>query len=411
MKKLLCVLAVSIVSLLMFGSTVFAAGFALPEQSASAMGMSSAFVGQADDASAVWYNPAGMTQLDGTRISGGLVAIYPTFTHENTDGTTDVGERGWHYPIDFYATHKLSDTISIGFGINNPFGLSTNWSPTSETSQVATLSDIKTTDFNPNIAVKVNDRLSVAAGVDFVQLDATLKNIQEYNPAPPPLLFSTSRLSGSGNGWGGNVAALYKISDSVSTGLSYRSRVHIKVDGTAEIVGVTSGPASTKITLPDLAQWGVSYKASDKLTLNADLGYTWWSTYDKIVISSNNPNFDQVTSDKEWKNVWNVRVGGQYKLSDTWKLRAGLQYDQNPVPDAHFETRVPDSDRYGVSVGTGYNVGNLTVDLAYLYLYFMNRNIADSQSDNPPTTTNGSSLNGTYKADVHVVAVNVGYKF
>jgi long-chain fatty acid transport protein len=403
MNKLLSAVLLSAAGLFLLTSHASAAGFALPEQSASAMGMSSAFVGQADDASAVWYNPAGMTQLDGTRISGGLVAIYPTFTHENTDGTTDVGERKWHYPILLYATHKLNDSISLGFGVNNPFGLSTNWSPTSETSQVATLSDIKTTDFNPNIAVKVNDRFSVAAGVDFVQLDATLHNIKNIG------ILVDSRLSGAGNGWGGNVAALYKVSDSVSTGLSYRSRVHIKVDGTAELLGVMNAPASTRITLPDLAQWGVSYKASDKLTLNADLGYTWWSTYDKIVISSNNANFDQVTSDKEWKNVWNVRVGGQYKLSDTWKLRAGLQYDQNPVPDAHFETRVPDSDRYGVSVGTGYTVGNLTVDLAYLYLYFSNRNIADSTADD--ATTNTNSLNGTYKADVHVVAVNVGYKF
>lgn len=400
MKKFLCLLTLSAVSLLMSVSTVFAAGFALPEQSASAMGMSSAFTAQADDASAVWYNPAGMTNLDGTRVSGGLVAIYPTFSHENVDGTTDVGERGWHFPLDFYATHKLNDRFSFGFGINNPFGLSTNWSKTSETNQVATLSALKTTEFNPNIAIKVNDKFSLAAGVAFVSLDASLKSMF--------LGALDARLSGAGNGWGGNIAALYKISDSVSTGLSYRSRVHIRVDGTAEIAGVTTAPASTRITLPDLAQWGVSYKASDKLTLNADLGYTWWSTYDKIVISSNGPLDGQVF-DKKWKDVWNLRVGGQYKLSDQWKLRAGLQYDQTPVPDDHFETRVPDSDRYGVSIGTGYTVGNLTVDLAYLYEYFTTRRIADSQADDG--TTNPNSLNGTYKTDAHVFAVNVGYKF
>ena len=88
-------------------------------------------------------------------------------------------------PSILYATHKLNDTISIGFGINNPFGLSTNWSPTSETNQVATLSDIKTTDFNPNIAVKVNDKFSVAAGVDFVQSGC---NAEEYDSSRPYLL-------------------------------------------------------------------------------------------------------------------------------------------------------------------------------------------------------------------------------
>jgi long-chain fatty acid transport protein len=411
MKRLLYVVAVSAVGIFLCTSHAFAAGFALPEQSASAMGMSSAFVGQADDASAVWYNPAGMTQLDGTGIMGGFVAIHPTLTHENTDGTTDVSERKWHYPILLYATHKLNDRISLGFGINNPFGLSTNWSQSSETSQVATLSYIKTTEFNPNIAYKITDDLSVAVGVAYVKLDATLRSML---PTGQQLT-----LSGDGDGWGGNIAAKYKASDKLNLGLSYRSRVKIDIDGSAIYTpglipgGGASNSATTSITLPDLLAFGASYKATDKLTVNTDLGYTWWSTYDKLVVKSNTyvplTGSDTATQEKHWKNVWNLRVGGQYKLSDQWKLRAGYQYDQTPVDDSWFETRVPDSDRQGVSVGAGYAVGNLTVDAAYLYLHFNKRNIADSQADNATTST--TSLDGTYKSDAHVIALAVGYKF
>ncbi len=411
MKKLLCLLTLSAVSLLMSVSTVFAAGFALPEQSASAMGMSSAFTGQADDASAVWYNPAALTQLDGTRVAGGFVAIYPTFTHENVGGTTDVGERGFHYPLFLYATHKLNDNISLGFGINNPFGLSTSWSNTgSATKQVATFSSIKTTEFNPNIAYKLNDKLSVAVGIAYVKLDATLRNE----------LFTGQELTltGDGTGWGGNAAVFYKATDKLNLGLSYRSEIQIKVDGSAIYTvggipgGGTPNSATTEVTLPDLLQLGASYKATDKLTLNADFGYTWWSTYDRLVLKSNTFLFtgsNTITQEKQWKDVWNIRIGGQYKLSDEWKLRAGYQYDKTPVPDAHFETRVPDSDRQGVSVGAGYAVGNLTVDAAYLYVHFNTRHIADSTADDGTTTPN--ALNGTYKSDAHVASLMVGYKF
>jgi long-chain fatty acid transport protein len=113
-----------------------------------------------------------------------------------------------------------------------------------------------------------------------------------------------------------------------------------------------------------------------------------------------------VTQQKQWKNVWNLRIGAQYKLVDELKLRVGYQYDQTPVDENWFETRVPDSDRQGVSFGMGYGIGNLNVDIAYLYLLFNKRTINDSQSDGSTNT-----LNGTYKADAHVAALNISYKF
>ncbi len=406
-RRLMTVAASVLVSVFLFSSISFAAGFSLPDQSASAMGMASAFVGQADDASAVWYNPAGLTQLDGTRIMGGFVAIYPNITHENTDGTTDVSSRAIHVPVHFYVTRKMSDTVSLGLGINNPFGLATNWSNSSETSGVATLSEVVSTEINPNIAYKITDNLSVAAGVAYVHLWAALANI-----LPPPLPPGVDlRLSGSGDGWGGNIAALYKATDQLNFGLSYRSRIKIDVDGNAEVpaLGITNS-ATTSITLPDLLQLGASYKATDRLTLNLDLGYTWWSTYDKLDLNSATFTLlglpSTVTQQKQWKDVWNVRIGGQYKLSEQWKLRAGYVYDQNPVRENWFETRVPDSDRQGITVGTGYSNGSISVDVAYMYLHFNNRTITDSLADGSTNV-----LNGTYKSDAHLLGVTVGYKF
>lgn len=388
--------------MILLSSAGFAAGFRLPEQGASAMGMSSAFVGQADDPSAVWFNPAGITQLDGTRISGGGVLVFPVFTHENTNGTTDVSERDIHIPVYLYATHKMDDKISLGLGINGPFGLATDWDPnSSSTPYVATFSKIVTTEVNPNIAYKINNDLSVAAGIAFVHLRATLEKL-----LLPGVNF---RLAGDGDGWGVNAAVHYKAAEKLNVGLSYRSRVKVDIDGTADALAIgQSGSASTTITLPDLLQLGVSYKATEKLMLNADLDYTLWSTYDRIVVTSNNALFND-TEEHQWKDVWALRIGGQYKLSDQWKLRAGYLYDNNPVPEDHFETRVPDADRQALSIGAGYTVNKVTIDASYMYIWFKNRTIGNSLMDDATLTP--TALNGTYKSSINAVALMVSYKF
>ncbi len=391
----------------MFSSGSFAAGFRLPDQDSAAMAMGGAFVGQADNPSAVWYNPAGITDLDGTRISAGVIAIYPVLSHENVNGTTDVSDRSVFLPAQLFATDKVNDRVSLGLGITSPFGLSTDWSDTSATSDVATLSRVKSININPDIAYKISDTLSVAFGLDYMIVQATLDK----------LLFlggPNFRLDGNGEGLGANAGIKYKATDQLNLGLSYRSRIKVKVDGTAE-VNALSNSAQTDITLPDLMQVGVSYKASDNLTINTDLEYTWWSTYDRLVVQSDTLKTligtNVSTEEKNWKNTWTVRIGGQYRLSEQWKLRAGYVYDQSPVPSERFETRVSDSDRQGLTIGTGYTGGNITIDAAYMYLHFNNRTITNSIAGQPSGSTPIASLNGTYKGTAHLLGVTVAYKF
>ncbi len=395
----------TVACIVMCSSLGFAAGFRLPEQDSAALGMASAFVGQADDPAAVWYNPAGIIQLDGTRFSAGVIGIHPELTHENTDGTKDDAKRDLYLPVQLYATHKLNDRIGIGFGINNPFGLTTDWSKTSSTRYVATFSSIIVTEFNPNIAYKLNDDLSAAFGIAYVRLRATLEKTEFLGP----LGDHNFRLSGDGDGWGANASVKYNFSETIHAGLSYRSRIKVDIDGTAELTGIPlAGSGSTSLTLPDLVQLGVSYKASDALTLNADLEYTLWSTFDKLTIESDVTAF-KTTEEHQWKNVACLRIGGQYRLSDQWKVRAGYLYDQNPVNEDHFETRIPDSDRQGFSLGAGYASGNITIDAAFLCLRFNKRTISNSLMDDATPTPD--ALNGTYKSRARLAGITVGYKF
>lgn len=398
MKKWLVSLSLMLASSMLFSPTqVFASGFALPEQGTAAMGMSSAFVAQADDASAVWYNPAAMTRLDGTRMAAGIVPIYPSFKHETVIGTVDAIERTVHLPFMLYVTHKMSDAVSFGFGINNPFGLETNWRPLSSTAFVATLSQVKTVNFNPAVALKLSDKLSFGMGVDYLMLDATLSSM---------LL----ALTGDGDGWGANASVLYAATDKLNLGIAYRSKVKVDIDGTAS--GIL--PAATSITLPDEYKFGASYKTSDTLTLNIEADWTNWSTFDTLNVQLPTmmlivPHF--------WQDTWCYRFGGQYKLSEQWKLRAGYLYDTNPVREEYFETRVPDSDRQGLSIGTGYTSGKITVDASYMYIHFNKRTITSSLADDiaasqdPTGTATSFDLNGNYKAQAHNVSFTVTYNF
>ncbi len=412
MKKSVISFVQTAAVILALSTTCFAAGFRLPDQDSAAMGMAGAFVGQADNPSAAWYNPAGITGLDGSALSAGVMAIYPVLKHENTNGTTDVSEREVFLPVQLFATNKLNDRVSLGLGLTSPFGLSTNWPATSATSGIATFSMIKTIDLNPNVAYRMSDALSIAVGVDYMQLQATMEKV-----IGPSMLF---RLQGDGTGLGANAGIKYKANEQLNLGLSYRSAITIKVDGNANVVGLPftfTNPAQTEITLPALLQAGASYKASDKLTVNTDLEYTWWSTYDRLVIQSNSilalsgGLTNTSIEEKDWKNTWTIRIGGQYKLSDQWKLRAGYVYDQSPVPSNRFDTRVPDADRRGLTIGTGYTSGNITIDTAYMYLHFNNRTITNSIAGQTGGSAPITSLNGTYKGTAQILGVTVAYKF
>ncbi|MGE5172563.1 MAG: OmpP1/FadL family transporter, partial [Betaproteobacteria bacterium] len=205
MRRTLAVFAAAALSISIFSSTSFAAGFSLPDQDAAAMGMANAFTGQADNPAAVWYNPAGITQLDGTQVSGGIIGIYPVFTHENNDGTTDVAKRDIALPFVLFGTNKVNDRLSLGLGITSPFGLSARWSDASKTRYVATYSNLETVNVNPNIAYRVNDDLSLALGIDYVHARATLEKTVNLG-GPSPDFDRNFRLSGDGDGWGANIA-------------------------------------------------------------------------------------------------------------------------------------------------------------------------------------------------------------
>jgi long-chain fatty acid transport protein len=392
-----------------------AAGFRQANQGAAANGMGNAFTAVANDASAVWYNPAAMTDLEGTNISLGSVFVAPQTEHKQ--GTTiDKPESKVHPLPHFYATRRLNQKWAIGVGVNPPYGLSTEWDKTgSLTREVATESALKAVYTNLNGAYRVNENLSVSLGASFVYLDATMNKKIE---AAGDNIEQTLEGDGTSGGW--NLAAMYKW-NKWNFAANYRSPVKVGIDGkinlpTVALAGLLP-PANnqtgrTTITLPDTLQIGTAYRPNDSWIFSAEADYTNWTTYRRLIIDyqRDNGTWTQTIDYKNWRSVWAFRVGGEHKFNENWKLRAGAYYDLSPVSNSYFETRNPDANRLAFSVGAGWTRGNWTVDASYLYLKFMERTINDSLNDNGSLTT-GTELNGTYSSIARLPAISVGYKF
>ncbi|MEC9492238.1 OmpP1/FadL family transporter [Flexistipes sp.] len=416
---------------LLFPTFVFANGFQINEQGAKALGMGGAFVAQANDPSALYFNPAGITQLERAHLSLGVSPITPraSFESDVTGKTTDADVNTFFIP-NFYYTMKNTEKISTGLAVFSNYGLATEWPENWEGRYVTggTKAEIITMTINPNIAYKINDKISVAAGVDIQNMDITLKNKLAMLPYNGSILMlnsdGDSKLTADDWAYGWNAAVHYKITENWKAGISYRSEIKHEIkDGTAELslpsgYLIGSGPVpamniqktgSADITLPEILYLGTSYEIG-KFTFELDGQWTGWSSYDELKIEFEDGS--QQVSPKNWEDVWAIRLGAQYSVNKMLDLRAGIIRDYSPIPDDTVDPLVPSGDRWLYAVGLGFNFHRLTIDVAYNYLDDENREFDNEVGKKAPYGYVAPELTGEFKdIDAHIFGVNVSYKF
>jgi len=430
MRKLL--VALSIISITT--GVAYSNGFQINEQGAKALGMGGAFVAQADDPSAVYFNPAGITQLDKFQFSLGVSPIAPfaTFKSDQTGKETDAEKNVFYIP-NFYATLKMTDSLSFGLGIFSNFGLATEWPKDWQGRYITggTKADIKSITINPNIAYKVFNNFSIAAGIDIQKMDITLENMLKIVPYGSTYILLNSdgfsSLEGKDDwavGW--NVAAHYKVTENWNIGASYRSKIKHKFkDGTLnmdlpagkKLSDNSTTPAmsiqksgSADLELPDIFYIGTSYKLG-KFTFELDGQWTGWSSYDKLRVDFKDGSAP-VEKPKKWKDVWAYRFGAQYKVNDILSLRAGIIRDNSPIPDDTVDPLVPSGDRWLYALGFGLNFTNWTFDFAYNYMDDEGRKFNNSVGTSAPYNMVVPKMTGEFKdVHAHIFGVNVSYKF
>jgi len=386
-------------------SFVHAAGFALVEQNASGLG--NAYAGAAavaEDASTIYFNPAGMTLLPDRQlvVAGHLIKPRAEFSGTVTPGIGggDGGDAGGLalVPNAYYA-FRLTPDVHLGVGMNAPFGLKTEYDPDWIGRYQAIKSEVKTININPSIAYKVSDSLSLGAGLNIQWVEATLTNRQPL-PAPVPLV----TIKGDDYGWGYNLGVLWQATPATRLGLSYRSEVDYTLEGTSSasdpVVGALNGPVTAAVTLPDSASLSLLHKLSPTWDLLADVTWTGWSDFDDLPIRGT----VNKTTVENWEDILRYSLGATWHMSDKLSLRGGVAYDEAPVSDRFRTPRIPDGARTWVAVGGQYRLSRQSVlDFGYAHLFI---NAPGLQS-----LDNGTTLNGSYDASVDILSAQLTLNF
>jgi long-chain fatty acid transport protein len=386
-----------------------AAGFALVEQNASGLG--NAFAGQAasaQDASTIYFNPAGMTLLPDRQlvVAGHLIKPQSEFS-----GTSDVPGGGGNggdagglaFVPNAYFAYRLTPDVHVGVGMNAPFGLKTEYDSTWVGRTQGIKSDLKTINLNPSIAWKANDTLSLGAGLSIQYAKATLTSLAG---GAGPL-----SVEGDDYGWGFNLGALWQMSDATRIGLAYRSEVDQKLKGAATFTAVpaNNGPITASVTLPDSASLSIFHKTNPRLELLADITWTGWSDFDELRIVRTSGALLGLTKEN-WGDTYRYSVGANYHLSDKLTLRGGLAYDETPVTnDADRTVRIPDQDRTWLAFGAQYRLSSKsTLDFGYAHLFIKDAKVDRTE---PVPVYGAVTVIGTYDVSVDILSAQLTHNF
>lgn len=381
-----------------------AAGFALIEQNASGLG--NAYAGAAavaEDASTVYYNPAGMTLLPDRQLVlvGHLIKPKMEFSGRvSAPFAVSGGEGGDAGGVSIvpnaYFAYRLSPDVHLGLGLNSPFGLKTEYDSNWIGRYQAIKSEVKTVNLNPSIAYKVSDAFSLGAGLNLQWIEATLTHRQPLAPGnPPPSTFL--KIKGDDYGWGYNLGALWQVTAATRIGLSYRSEVDYTLDGTSStsdpVVAPLNGPVTADVTMPDSASLSLFHKVSPRWDLLADVTWTGWSDFDDLPIKGTvNKN-----TIENWENILRYSLGATWHMSEKLSLRGGVAYDEAPVSDIDRTPRIPDGARTWIAVGGQYRLSKQSaLDFGYAHLFVDD---PDLQS-----TDNGTKLSGEYDSQVDILS-------
>ena len=428
-------IAVSVIVLLAWGSgESWGGGLSFSEHGAKATGMGNAFAGQADDPSALFYNPAGITQLKGTQVIYGFSVVYldATFRSSTTGEATQLQDQ---FPLvpHFFVTHKFKswDKLSVGLGIYTPFGLTVDWPDNWQGRFTSINAKFRATLIHPTVAYRVTEDLSVAAGLRWANVAAEFQ--QKFNVGTGE---SKARVwDGTAAPIGWNVGLLYHFKDySTSVGVQFRSEMQAQIGGTAEF----SGPAGALFTptrfhssfkMPPQLVAGISTKTIRNWTVNAEVEWEGWSTVGSLplhFVSTPDSPLKQQTLDtpgrKLWKNSYVYRLGAEYKPEGRpYAFRAGYFFDETPIPDNTFDANIPNANLHAFTAGSGYEwdlkrplLDALGLDIAYLIGFYEKRSI-DNSTLSPDNKGGALGLGppafGSYSTTAHVLTVSVTLKF
>ena len=427
-------------------SAAHAAGFMLTEQSAGALGRAYAGVGvDGTDLSGVYYNPATMTLHPGTQIQAGFVAVGLDLAFEGTgqyDGVSENGQYNTQAIPHGYISHQISDSMWVGLAMTVPFGMGTEYDDNWEFANRGVSAEVLTFDFNPNVAWKVSDKLSIGAGMSVQYAAADLKMRDNAVPGNNALTMN-GEVDADSWALGFNLGLMWSPLENLRFGLSYRSKINHNADGdftvdNLKLMGQSTTPemvdqilgghgtyatmlnaalgthdATATISTPAWLMATAAWDVNDLLSLYATFRWTDWSSFDTLDIHSSAlvTTNGVKTVENHWQDTYLVSVGADLRFTNWWTFRAGIGYETSAVDDQKYRTAIiPDADRLWLALGSSFQATkNMQIDVSAAWLHGVGeRNL---------WSTDGSDGNTPEKAgkfedlDAYLFGVQLVYKF
>lgn len=396
-------------------SAVQAAGFFLPYQGAAAIGNSlagSAALGE--DASTVFFNPAGMSRLDGGQVSvvGHYVQPDFNFTNGGTSGTFPMFSTGGNGG-DFAPGTALPNVFAVipagdwrfGLGLSAIWGSKTDYDPSWVGRFHAALTDLKSANLNPSASYRINRQWSVGGGLNYTMLEAEIQRSQVLTATTA----GVARFGGKDHGYGYNLGVLWEPTQATRVGMSYRSKMNFSLEGQQSVFGASGAALSTAnitadLTLPSITQLSVVHALNDRVTLLGDFSYYQWSAIQSLDVYNRATGALSTSLALKYRDTRRLSAAVNYRLNDAWLLRGGLAWDQAPVGNAEDRTaNQPDADRTWVSLGARWDLGKQhRLDMAYAHVFF-----ASNPINHTVATSTGTSqtLRGSYENSADIVSV------
>jgi long-chain fatty acid transport protein len=401
-------------------SALLANGMRLASQDGFATARGEAFTATADNPSAIYYNPAGITQLEGLEVRAGIYGIYldPGFTPPPPADTNQfhIKNKLAAAPQFFATWTPANSPLSFGAGIYAPYGAGVSWPQDTGFRAVATEGRLTYVTLNPVVALKLAPNLSLAGGLAVNYANISLEQGLLRTETPFANLFKFT-----GDGWsaGYNLGLLWRPHEKISLGASFRSQAMVRMKGHTEIeqqpiIAFTERAAQADFTFPMNAIVGLSYRPTPKWNVEFDADYTDWSSFGTVTIQQAPPPFpvkQNIPVTLQWQESWTFKFGATRYFDNRWHVSAGYVFNENSVPDTYYTPLAADLDRHFFSAGVGFKGRRYDFDIAYQFGYGPPHTVTGSTPSSTPARFVGQRADGTYDFLSHAVLVTVGLRF
>ena len=416
-----------------FQATIQANGLRVVSQDAFAAARGEAFVATADNPSAIHYNPAGLTQLDGHNFRAGTYGLYldPTFqppAGSPNEGQTFRIERNETVIPQLYYSYSLDDIpLSVGLGVYVPYGAEVAWPQDTGFRAVAISGELAYLRFNPVIAYEVTSNFSIAGGLmlDYGDISLT-QGLDNFNFPDSPEFNNLFAFSGDDWGLAYNIGALWKPHEKLSIGATFRSSTTLNFEGETEIfdpiptaapgfANPVFTPASLEYELPSTVAFGISYRPTRKWNIEFNADFTNWSSLDSTAIRQAvepAPIAQDVDVNLGFRDSWIYKVGITRYFENGWRASAGYVFNENSVSDTFNSPLVADLDRHFFTFGLGYEDQRCSLDVSYQFGFSPSRTVSGSLPSALPTANLGiQGADGTFDFTSHALLISTGIKF